>query len=199
MPPGAASTCCHPAIPCAGITQQQQLCDHLLALEARLPAVLQGKDRPANATERLQFANICAFQKRYAAAAQLRLEAFTATPRLADDLNAGHRYNAACAAALAGCGQGADASKLGQAERERWRKQARQWLKADLAAWTRKVEAGPAATRGLARRHLTHWRSDPDLAGLREAGARGHVSGRTQGLPRAVERCGRRAWPGPNE
>jgi len=143
----------------------------MLALEARLPAVLQGKDRPADATERLQFANICAFQKRDAAAAQLRRETFTATPQLADDLDAGHRYNAACAAALAGCGQSADGSKLGQAERERWRKLARQWLEADLAAWTRKLEAGPAATRALARRQLIHWRSDPNLAGLREPGA----------------------------
>ncbi len=163
LPPG------HPLR--AGTTQQQQLCDYLLALESRLPAVLQGKDRPANATERLQFANICTFRKRYAATAQLRLEAFTATPQLADDLDAGHRYNAACTAALAGCGRGADASKLGQAERERWRKQARQWLAADLAAWTRKVESGPAATRALARRQLLHWRSDPDLVGLREPGA----------------------------
>jgi hypothetical protein len=36
------------------------------------------------------------------AAARWYSEAFAAQPKLADDLNAGHRYEAACAAALAG-------------------------------------------------------------------------------------------------
>src|SRR5262249_31969475 len=36
-------------------------------------------------------------------------EALRASPRLAEDLQAGHRYNAACAAALAGTSRGRDA------------------------------------------------------------------------------------------
>jgi hypothetical protein len=53
----------------------------------------------------------------------------------------------------------------------RWRKQARAWLKLDLAAWARKLDGGAATDRVLVRQRLTGWRADPDLAGLREPGA----------------------------
>jgi hypothetical protein len=58
------------------------------------------------------------------AMARLYAEAFAAAPSLADDLGAGHRYNAARAAARAGCGHGADTTGLGEEERhdcEIWR------------------------------------------------------------------------------
>jgi hypothetical protein len=42
-------------------------------------------------------------------------------------------YRAARCAALAGCGRGADGANLSEAERAPWRKQARDWLRADLA------------------------------------------------------------------
>jgi hypothetical protein len=51
-------------------------------------------------------------------------DTFTAEPKRADDLNTQHRYNAACAAAQDGCGQGADAGKLDTKERAR-----QQWQK----------------------------------------------------------------------
>jgi serine/threonine-protein kinase len=87
---------------------------------------------------------------------------------LAADLKGGHRYNAACAAALAGCGRGEDGAKLSGAERTRWRKQAREWLQADLAAWAKKLADGAVADRALVQKKLMHWRTDPDLAGLRD-------------------------------
>jgi tetratricopeptide (TPR) repeat protein/tRNA A-37 threonylcarbamoyl transferase component Bud32 len=86
---------------------------HLAALDNRLPAILQGKDRPANVAESLEFAQLCRLKKRYAAAARLYAVAFAADPRVADDLQAGHRYNAACCAALAAAGPGADAGRIG--------------------------------------------------------------------------------------
>jgi tetratricopeptide (TPR) repeat protein len=70
-----------------------------------------------------------------AAAARFAAEAFAARPKLADDLRFPNRRNAACSAALAGCGQGQDAAKLDDAERARLRRQALDWLRADLAAW----------------------------------------------------------------
>jgi hypothetical protein len=81
----------------------------MLALEARLPAVLAGKDRPANTAEGLELAGLCQTTKRYAVAARLFADAFAADPSPADDLSAGHRYNAACCAALATAGRGTDA------------------------------------------------------------------------------------------
>jgi hypothetical protein len=102
------------------------------------------------------------------ALARLYADAFAADPGLTEDLAAGHRYHAARAAALAGCGRSEDASGLGEAEGKRWRKQARQWLRADLTAWTQALSA-PAASE--LQRTLAGWRDDPDLAGLRERGA----------------------------
>src|SRR5262249_23483273 len=89
---------------------------------------------------------------------------------LADDLVASHRYNAARAAAQAGCGHGADATGLGEDERRRWRDQAREWLKADLVARARALDAGPAATRGTARMAVPRLRNEPNLACVREPG-----------------------------
>ena len=91
--------------------------------------------------------------------------------QLTEDLRAGHRFNAARAAALAGGGHGDDVAGLGESEREALRKQARDWLRLDLAAWAKKVDTGTAADRIQAQKTLAPWRDDPDLAGLRDADA----------------------------
>jgi len=149
-------------------TNQLRRCEHLLALEGRLPVVLQGQDKPANTAERFEFIKLCTIKQQYDAAARLYSEAFAATPSLADDLKGGHRYNAACAAALAGCGRGEDGAKLSEMDRASWRKLAREWLRADLVAWAKKLTDGTAADRALMQTTLMHWRTDSDLAGLRE-------------------------------
>jgi eukaryotic-like serine/threonine-protein kinase len=79
----------------------------------------------------------------------------------------GYRYAAACSAALSGCGVGEDGPELSDEDRARWREQARQWLRADLTAWGKALQIDPAA-RDRVRQTLTHWRGNPDLAGLRE-------------------------------
>ena len=88
---------------------------------------------------------------------------------MTEDLRAGHRFNAARAAAVAGGGHGDDAAGLGEPERAGLRKQARDWLRLDLAAWAKKVDTGKEADRIQARKTLALWRDDPDLAGLRDA------------------------------
>ena len=138
------------------------------ALEGRLPAVVQGKDRPA-AADCHDLAELCFVKNHYATAARLYAEALAATPQLTEDLRAGHRFNAARAAALAGGGHGDDAAGLGEPERAGLRKQARDWLRLDLAAWAKKVDTGTAADRIQAQKTLAPWRDDPDLAGLRDA------------------------------
>ena len=52
--------------------EQARRCERLRDLKCRLPAVLDGKDRPADAPEMLAFADLCyqPFLKRYAAAAR---------------------------------------------------------------------------------------------------------------------------------
>jgi serine/threonine-protein kinase len=148
--------------------QLQQRCQLYVILEARLPAILKGTEKPADAAEQIEFARLCSLENRYATAARLFADALAKQPRLAEDPSASHRYDAACSAALAGCGRGADAAEVGDAKRAHWRAQARQWLRADLDAWARKLQSGRARDRTQVRQILTWWRRDPDLAGLRD-------------------------------
>ncbi len=125
----------------------------------------------------------------YAAAAGLYadLPVHGNCPHLAEDLNAGHRYNAACAAALAGFGHGADTAGLSEAERARWRRQARTWLRADVAAWARRLDTGVPAERDLVQRVSARWWADPGLAWLHEAGI-------VEGLPPAERQECQALW-----
>ena len=142
--------------------------ERLVALEGRLPAILRGKDRPANADEALALADLCYQKQLYGASARFWQEAFKTDPKLAEDLKAGNRYNAACAAALAGSGKGKDEPAPDDAAKARWRNQALDWLKADLAAWAKVLESGPPQARPSIRQTLQHWKVDPDLAGIRD-------------------------------
>jgi hypothetical protein len=144
--------------------------EQLVALDAKLPKALQGQAQPADAAERVALAYFCQmYKKRYAAAARFYAEAIAAEPKLTDDVRTEteHRYNAACVAALAGCGQGADAAKLDDAERARLRKQALDWLRADLAAWGQLLEKEPEKNRAAVLKTLRHWQEDADFAGVR--------------------------------
>jgi serine/threonine-protein kinase len=143
-------------------------------------------DKPATG-DCLDLAELCFVKKHFATAARLYAEALAGTSHLAEELRAGRRLNAACAAALAGCGQGDDAAGFGETEREELRKQARDWLRLDLAAWARKVNTGTAADRIVARKTLARWRDDPDLAGLRDGRA-------LEGLPPAERRECQALW-----
>ena len=126
------------------------------------------KRQPHDNVERLALLGVCRFRNLSFASARLYADAFAADPKLANDPDVSHRYNAACAAALVGCGGGEDGGTLSQAERARWRKQARAWLQAELAAWAKKLDSTTAADYVLVQKTLTHWQVDPDLAGLRE-------------------------------
>jgi serine/threonine-protein kinase len=145
-------------------------CERLVEYAALLPAVLSGTAAPADADATLGFARVCQITKRHAAAARLSTRAFAAAPEAAEDVRTAVRYNAACSAALAGCGQGDDAP-ADDAGRARLRLQALVWLRADLAAQTKQTAGWFASVREEALKALRHWREDPDLAGVRDADA----------------------------
>jgi tetratricopeptide (TPR) repeat protein len=151
-------------------------CRHLLELDSKLAAVLAGTARLEGPGQRLDFAGICIQKQRHAAAARFFAEAFQLQPKLADDLAKEHRYNAACAAALAAAGQGKDAGKLDAKERARLRRQAFTWLRADLTAWTKLLANDPAAARPTVRKKLRHWQQDSDLACIRDQAALAKLS-----------------------
>jgi eukaryotic-like serine/threonine-protein kinase len=172
---------------------------HILRREAEalilpnLQAFLRGEYQPLDDDERLALLGVCQFQGRYHAAARLFAHAIANKPAVAEDLVSECRsrsalgdaqpvgrledlatecrYPAARCAALAGCGLGEDAAKLDEMLRARWRRQARDWLRADLAVWSSVLDSGSTAARALVRKKLARWQLDPDLAGLREARA----------------------------
>jgi eukaryotic-like serine/threonine-protein kinase len=143
--------------------------ERLVQLEARLPDVLCGKATLIDNRERLDLIEVCGLTRRHAAAARLYADAFNADAKLADDLKASHRYKAACAAALAAAGQGTDGDKLDDKEHSQLRKQALEWLRADLTLWAKRLEGGQPADRQATRKMLQHWLGDTDLAAVRDA------------------------------
>jgi TolA-binding protein len=147
----------------------------MVALEAKLPAFLKGRLEPRDTAERLGLVAVCQAKKLPHAATRLYADAFAADPRLVDDLKAGHRYNAACAAALAAAGQGEGAAQLSGSERMALRRRALTWLRAELALWTRLVASGEVGRSRLAR-ILSHWRKDANLASIRDKDALAKLS-----------------------
>jgi tetratricopeptide (TPR) repeat protein/serine/threonine protein kinase len=154
-----------------GATRQNQLCKEFAALDERLPAVLREDDKPKDAAETVRFAWLCQqpYKQLNVAAVRFYAAAFTANPKLAGDLEAQHRYNAACVAVLVSTSQGKDVVVVKDEERTRWRKQALQWLRADLAVYANVSKSGQPNNLAAVRQRLQHWQSDDDLAGIRAA------------------------------
>jgi tetratricopeptide (TPR) repeat protein/predicted Ser/Thr protein kinase len=138
-----------------------KLCERMLELDARLPALLKGESQPADAAERIDLAVLCGRKGMYAAAVRFYDEAFAADTKLPDDIRTGHRFRAACVAAQASRGE--DAARL--------RRLALKWLRADLVGWTERLKGGTPEDRTRLRAALHTWQRTPALAGLRGADA----------------------------
>jgi tetratricopeptide (TPR) repeat protein len=142
--------------------------DRLSAMEARLPAILQEKEKPAGAAEALKFAWLCQVKLHFAAAVRLYADSFAEDPKPADELSAGYRFNAARCAALAAAGWDLNSPKPNDAERTRLRGQTLEWLRADLTAWQKQVASANPETRSAARRTLTLRLTDFRFFAVRE-------------------------------
>jgi serine/threonine protein kinase/Flp pilus assembly protein TadD len=147
----------------------QQRCDGLIARETKLAQVLSGQAEPVNANECLDFAWLCQrnYKQFYFAAFRFFEQAFTDQPALADNMQRQSRYDAACAAALAGCGMGKDAGALGEETRKRLRQQALKWLQTDLIAWGKLLDNDPDKARPRVAQVMRDWQSDVDFVGVR--------------------------------
>jgi serine/threonine protein kinase/tetratricopeptide (TPR) repeat protein len=156
------------------------------AMEGKLPQFFKGEAQPADNAERLVLAQCACSKRLYAAATRFYAQALAAQPEVADNLETEDRYSAACAAALAGCGQGEDATKLDEQERARLRQQALTWLRADLGLRAKQVAGSQPQGREAAHQALQHWLEDTDFAGMRgDALAK---------LPEAERQAWRRLW-----
>jgi serine/threonine-protein kinase len=154
---------------CGQWLQETQQLDEL---DRKLATMHKSKARPASNRERLELASFCLNYKKYnVEAARLYAEAFQEQPALADDRKVPHRCLAALAAAAAGCGLGKDADDATVEERTRWRQQALEWLRADLALWAKEAESKLPAERARAAKMLHVWQQDVALSCVRDAQA----------------------------
>ncbi len=142
--------------------------ERMIALDARLPALLRKEGRPGTVSERVRLARLCQIKNLFATSAQLWDELFTAEPRLAGELNAGHRYAAACAAARAASGEGKENPPPDLATRQRFRRKAREWLESDLAAITDSMAKGSPRERSIGASRLGRWLVATQLAAVRD-------------------------------
>jgi tetratricopeptide (TPR) repeat protein len=159
------------AVPSAGWVIQAR---RLAALEAGLPAFLRGDARPAGADEAMALAEVCRAKRRHASAFRFCEAAFAAEPARADGLRTWARFVFATSAVLAGAGEGEDAAELTDADRDRLRRRALDWLRADLTAWSKQAERPEG--RPEARQALRHWKTDPSLSSVREPRALAKLS-----------------------
>src|SRR5581483_3107864 len=145
-------------------------CERLVELDRLLPRALRGDAEPASAAETLELASLCQLpcKRLHATAAHLYADAFTAQPQFAADLESFHRYNAACSAALAAAGQAEDAKLLPDKVTNKLRRQALQWLRADLALYAGMAKRDDPKAKAFVRERMQHWQKDPDLASVRD-------------------------------
>jgi serine/threonine protein kinase/tetratricopeptide (TPR) repeat protein len=143
----------------------------LKAEAERLSAIIRGDQQPKDNAERLRVAQAAYDRSRFATAARFWVDALAADPKVVNDRIAQHRYTAACAASLAGSGQGKEEPAPDEAARARLREQALAWLKAELSTWKRVSMTVEPGNKEAVVKALTHWKGDADLAGIRDDAA----------------------------
>jgi hypothetical protein len=125
-------------------------------------------------------------QEQFAAAVRWFAEAFRADPALLTGRPSRLRYHAACAGALAGCGRGRDTAGLDEEARAGFRRQALDWLRAELEARVRLLE-DPQTAYLTVPRDLPYWLEAPDFAGVRGPEALGR-------LPQSERQAWQQLW-----
>jgi hypothetical protein len=80
-----------------------------------------------------------------------------------------------------------DAKPPNDHEQANLRRQALDWLQADLTAWRKLLEKDPARIRALVQQTMQHWQQDNDFAGVRGADALGR-------LPEAERLAWQKLW-----
>ena len=154
------------------LTRRMERCRQLIPFEARLSAVLAGKEPPGDFATQLALAEwLLQDQHRPYAAVQLYQAVFSKQPSLADDLDSQNRFLAACAAGQAGCGLGADTADLDEAVKAGLRKQALAWLAAERDACEKLFLSGADAVRLRAVKAMAACQGSRNLDCVRDQAA----------------------------
>jgi serine/threonine-protein kinase len=88
---------------------------------------------------------------------------------------------------LAGAGKRENKPALDEPDKARWRKQALDWLKDDLAFWSEQAKTSKPEAKALVSQKLQWWKADTDLAGIRDEPA-------VKALPDDERRACRALW-----
>ena len=143
-------------------------CERLVELDEKLPGILEGKTTPASPDERIELAELCSFKRLNRAAARFYEEAFaerrpnwrtTWVPPTATTPPVPPRWPAAVRARTSTSSTRKSARRL--------RRQALDWLRADLEAWKRLLDKEPDKVRPIIVQQMRHWLADTDFAGVR--------------------------------
>ena len=146
-----------------------RLAEMRVAMEEKLPLLLAGNLEPRDNAERLEYAIMCQIKKYHHASARLFADAFAAEPRITDRL--GSMYDAAYSSVLAAAGSSEESSPLDDDERARLRKQALDWMRADLDRYATKLQTAKPEERAVLEVALRKWQEEPDLASIRDPAA----------------------------
>jgi hypothetical protein len=177
----------------AGRMSLREAAGQFRRLDDRNPGLPPSTSRPA-ADERALYDQVLdrawevlAHEGRFAEASRWYAEVLTGHPHLLVGRPIGHRYWAACAAALAGCGQGRDATALDEESRAGFRQRALGWLRDELEAQRRRLETERGERRWIIAGGLQHWLRHPYFAGVREPDSLGR-------LPETERQVWQRLW-----
>jgi tetratricopeptide (TPR) repeat protein/tRNA A-37 threonylcarbamoyl transferase component Bud32 len=133
----------------------------------RVEALIRGE---ASATAAEWLGNFVAMTTdgRFADAVRLAEKWMALDPVGADKVWECGRYNAACAAARAGAGEGRFTQPIDDAAKAEFRARARKWLTADVAEWNRLFEAAGNVPSTDMIKNLSWAKEDGDLSPIRD-------------------------------
>ncbi len=141
-------------------------CERVVRLRLTVSDALRGEARVTSGVDLLALARLCSALNEDLAAARYFRDAFRADPALAANPRTSARCDAARAAVRAVLRGEGDAG---------WRRQALDWLRADLTFWEKHHAQNTERARGEARLQLSRWQREPDFAGVRGPAALGRL------------------------
>ena len=139
------------------------LTERITALRPRLPRIAH---RVGGASS--GYADVCYRRRYFAASAGLWSAAFAVDSSLAAMPDKEYRLQATCAAAMAGCGEGKDDPAPDETAKAKLRRQALDWLTADLTSQAKLLEGGKPEDRSGLVQTLRIWKFASELAGVRD-------------------------------
>jgi tetratricopeptide (TPR) repeat protein len=139
------------------------LTERIAALGPRLPRITHRVGGSSS-----YYADWCSRRQFFAASAGLWSAALEVDSSLSEGPDRNCRFRAACAAAMAGCGQGKDDPPPDETAKTKLRRQAMEWLKADLTALSKLLEGGKPDDPSRCMQMLRTWKDEPGLAGVRD-------------------------------